>query len=173
MLEVLLLEHNPMDADLISNTLKHINPNVRVEWVHTPQAALDFVFCTGAYSTRTPEQAPKLILLDVTVSETQVVDLLKILKAYARTRVLPVVVLTETANNTAFFAEANSCIVKTINTEDYRCAIEIVGHYWLTMNKSIDKLIDNSTQDGQIRATLPSNDNKDSSEQSNTANAYG
>jgi two-component system, response regulator len=156
MQEVLLLEHNPIDAETIISVMKQVNPSIHVEWVRTSRAALDFVFSTGTYAARTQDQAPRLILLDVTFSRTEGLDLLNILKSYARTRVLPVVILTDTPNHTAFFAQANSCIVKTssaTDSEEYCRALELIGRYWLTMNKSVERLDDQSSVDESHEAT--------------------
>src|SRR5688572_27561638 len=104
MSEVLLLEHNPMEAEIIIDVLQQVNPDVHVEWVCNTRAALDFVFCTGSYACRNSDRPLKLILLDVTFSDIQGIELLGIMKSYAHTRILPIVVLTASRNHSTLFA---------------------------------------------------------------------
>jgi two-component system, response regulator len=81
MSDVLLLEHASTDAAFIMNVLKQVQPDVQIERVQDSQTVLDFVFCTGAYASHPAQNAPKLILLDVTHSVASGLEILRILKS--------------------------------------------------------------------------------------------
>src|SRR5687768_13192386 len=149
MIEVLLLEENSDDAEFIIHNLHEANPDVYVECVSETKDVLDFVFCTGKFASRTTQQAPKLLLLDITSSQEDGLALLRILKSYARTRLLPVVVLLDAPSNNILFKVANSCIIKTPNRAQLGRAIKIIGHYWLMVNSSVDNF---DMQDEQLNA---------------------
>src|SRR5690348_11683149 len=141
MREVLLLEHNPVDARLIINALQQISIDVCVEWVCSTRAALDYVSCTGTYASRNSEQSLRLILLDVAPTDIESMELLNMLKCYAETRILPIVVLVATRSHVPLFKQANSCIVKSSDPDQLQHTVEHLGRYWLTVNKSMDDLV--------------------------------
>jgi two-component system, response regulator len=141
MREVLLLEHNPIDARLIINALQQISIDICVEWVCSTRAALDYVSCTGTYASRSSDQSLKLILLDVAPSDMECIELLSMLKNYAETRILPIVVLVATRSHVPMFKQANSCIVKAADSDQLHDTVERLGRYWLTVNKSMDDLV--------------------------------
>lgn len=55
--------------------------------------ALDFLFCRGAYQQR-PQANPCLVLLDLKLPKIDGLSVLKAIRADARTRAIPVFVLT-------------------------------------------------------------------------------
>ena len=58
--EILLVEDNPTDAELALRALSKNNCANKLVWAKDGAEALDFVFCTGAYSGR-PMYPPKVI----------------------------------------------------------------------------------------------------------------
>jgi two-component system, response regulator len=144
MIEVLLLEHRSEDALLIVSTLRQISPDVHIEWVRDGRLITDFLFCTGVYSSRDPQRLPRIILLDMT-SPVIGLELLRTIKAYVRTRVVPVVVLINPGSDTTEFRGADFCIVKTHNREQFAHDVELVGRFWLNNNPT------GLSQNAQIR----------------------
>ncbi len=64
-IEILLVEDNPRDAELTIRALKKQNLANSLLAVSDGQAAIDFLFGTGPYEGRNLSQNPKLILLDL------------------------------------------------------------------------------------------------------------
>src|SRR5262245_13520930 len=62
--EILLVEDNPLDAELTMRGLKNQKLANKITWVKDGEEALDYVFKRGAYVSR-PEPGPRLILLDL------------------------------------------------------------------------------------------------------------
>jgi two-component system response regulator len=62
---ILLVEDNPDDEALTLRALKKNNIRNTVFVARDGAEALDFLFCTGAYADRDPNDLPQLILLDI------------------------------------------------------------------------------------------------------------
>jgi two-component system, response regulator len=133
--EVLLVEQNAEHAQFISQIVKQAHPGAYVEVVTDGREALDFLMGTGNYSHRAGCPLPKLVLLDMNISQIKGREVLQILRAYARTRTLPVVVFTDEPNNEDLIAGANSCIVKSSNTDEFAQSLELTAKYWLMVHR--------------------------------------
>src|ERR1700727_2269468 len=94
--DILLVEDSDADAEMIIRALRKggvVNKLVRV---HDGVEALEFVFREGAFGQRSGGQ-PKLILLDLKMPRLGGIDVLRRLKTDDRTKVIPVVMLTSSA----------------------------------------------------------------------------
>ena len=94
--DILLVEDNPNDAELVIRALRKGNLANHITWVKDGVEALEFIFRTGAYAGR-PEQNPKLILLDLKLPKVDGIEVLKRIKADERTKIIPVVMVTSSA----------------------------------------------------------------------------
>jgi two-component system, response regulator len=94
---ILLVEDYPDDELLILRALKknHIGNEVIV--VRDGAEALDYLFCTGAYVNRNPDNLPELILLDLRLPKVDGIEVLRRIRANERTRSLPVVIFTSSS----------------------------------------------------------------------------
>jgi len=103
------------------------------------EEALDFLFCRGAYSGRRMEHLPKVVLLDLKLPKINGLEVLKELKSDARTRPVPVVVMTSSREPRdlvrGYELGANSYIQKPIDFDEYQKIIRDLGHYWLRVNQ--------------------------------------
>ena len=63
--EVLLVEDNPQDAELTIRALKKHNLANRLFHVEDGAEALDFLFGRGKYEGRRRDVSPKVVLLDL------------------------------------------------------------------------------------------------------------
>jgi CheY-like chemotaxis protein/DNA-binding Xre family transcriptional regulator len=94
LVDVLLVEDNPDDVELTLRAFKKARFANQVEVVADGAAALDYVFCEGAYAGRKPEDHPQVILLDLDLPKVNGLEVLSRMKADKRTRDLPVIILT-------------------------------------------------------------------------------
>jgi len=94
---ILLIEDNPDDAKLVRLALQETHVLHQVVVVHDGAAALDYLFATGPYADRDPGALPALILLDLKLPKIDGLEVLRRLRAYTRTKLLPVVILTASA----------------------------------------------------------------------------
>ncbi len=136
--EILLVEDNPYDAEMTIRALrKHELANSLIH-LTDGQQALDFIFCTGIYETRREDQPPKIVLLDLKLTGMDGLEVLRQIRAFPRTRLLPVVILTSSQEDRdvleSYEFGANSFIVKPVDFEKFSETICNVGIYWLKIN---------------------------------------
>ncbi len=138
-IELLLVEDNPQDVELTLNALREHHLANRVHVARDGAEALDFVFCTGAYALRQPDNRPKLILLDLKLPKVSGLQVLERLKSDPRTRTIPTVVLTSSREDadikTAYNLGVNSYIVKPVDFAQLLDAARQLGLYWLLLNE--------------------------------------
>jgi two-component system response regulator len=139
-IEILLVEDNPDDVELTLLALRRHNLANHVEVVRDGAEALDFVFGTGPFAGRQLRDGPKVILLDLKLPKVDGLEVLRRLKADARTRMLPVVVLTSSQEERdiveSYQIGVNSYIVKPVDFAEFVEAMRQVGLYWLLVNQA-------------------------------------
>src|SRR6266542_2402119 len=91
---ILLVEDNPDDEALTLRALRKNNIGNEVIVVRDGTEALDFLFCTGVYADRDPNNMPEVTLLDLRLPKVDGLEVLRRIRADERTRLLPVVILT-------------------------------------------------------------------------------
>lgn len=136
--EILLVEDNPNDELLALHAFKKHNLANKVYVVRDGAEALEFVFCTGAYAER-PFENPRVILLDKKLPLVDGMDVLRQIRADPRTRLIPVVMLTSSAEDRdiieSYQLGVNSYIVKPVNFEQFSETARQLGYYWLRINQ--------------------------------------
>jgi CheY-like chemotaxis protein len=139
-LEILLVEDNADDAELAIRALKRRNLANHLVHVTDGQAALDFLFGTGAWEGREVHTQPRVVLLDLKLPKLDGIEVLRRVRADARTKLLPVVVLTSSREDRdiveSYQLGANSYIVKPVEFENFSEAVCNLGLYWLLLNES-------------------------------------
>jgi two-component system, response regulator len=136
--EILLVEDSDADAELILRALRKGSIVNRVVRVRDGVEALEFVFREGAFKDRSGEQL-RLILLDLKMPRLSGLDVLRRLKADAVARLIPVVVLTSSAEEQdvteSYKLGVNSYLVKPVAFADFTAVIGHTGLYWAVMNR--------------------------------------
>jgi two-component system response regulator len=139
--DILLVEDDPADAELAMRALRKGNLANHVTWVKDGAEALEFIFRTGAYSGRS-DRNPRLILLDLKLPKVDGLEVLKRIKEDERTRVIPVVMVTSSAEGRdiveSYKLGANSYVVKPVEFEKFSDTVSKAGFYWMLVNKLPD-----------------------------------
>jgi len=136
--EIVLVEDNPDDAALTIRALRKHNLANRLIHLKDGAEALDFIFGTGEYQGRNTNNVPKVILLDLKMPKVNGMEVLQKVKANSTTKMIPVVVLTSSAEDPdiklCYEYGANSYIVKPVEFENFTQKISELGMYWAVLN---------------------------------------
>lgn len=137
--KILLVEDSPLDAELTIRALKDGKLANTVEWVKDGQQALDYLFQEGAYIERAGA-LPQLVLLDLKMPRVSGIEVLRVIKADARTRMIPVVVMTSSQEEKdiaeSYDLGVNSYVVKPVDFIAMTNLARQAGYYWLAINQS-------------------------------------
>jgi len=137
--EILLVEDNPNDAELAIRALKKNKIANNVEHVIDGEIALDFLLARNEYSDRNINDVPRLILLDLKLPKVDGLEVLRVIKANPITKVIPVVVLTSSKEEKdlieSYNLGVNSYIVKPVDFDKFIEAVRELGMYWLILNQ--------------------------------------
>jgi len=138
--EILLVEDNPSDVKLALHAFKTNNLANRVHVVRDGAEALEFIFATDRYSGRDLANGPKVILLDLKLPLVDGIEVLRRIKADARTQRTPVVIMTSSTEERdlikSYELGVNSYIVKPVDFDQFTDAVRQLGYYWLLLNKT-------------------------------------
>ncbi|HTM39261.1 MAG TPA: response regulator [Terriglobales bacterium] len=136
---ILLVEDNPDHEALTIRALKkaHVMNDIMV--AHDGAEALELLFGVEGDSGRRPIPTPQLILLDLKLPKVDGLEVLRRLRETARTRLIPVVVLTSSDEEgdvvTSYKLGANSYVCKPVDFVQFMEATKQLGLYWLVLNE--------------------------------------
>ena len=137
---ILIVEDNPDDEALTLRALKKNNIGNRLVVVRDGVEALDFLFCTGSYAERDPQDVPQAILLDLKLPKIDGLEVLKRIRADKRTSLLPVIILTSSKEEqdrlNGYSLGANSYVQKPVDFDQFIGAVRQLGLYWLVLNEA-------------------------------------
>ena len=137
--EILLVEDNPNDAELTLRALKKTRVANEIHVVRDGAEALEFLFGEGAYALRAGSALPRVVLLDLKLPKVDGLEVLRRIKGEERTKLVPVIVLTSSREESDLVASyrlgANSYIVKPVESEAFFKAVNDIGLYWLLLNE--------------------------------------
>ena len=152
--EILLVEDNPDDVELTLHALRKEKLANNIHVARDGEEALEFLFGNGAHDNRSLERPPKLILMDLKLPKVDGIEVLKRLKADARTRNTPVVILTSSKEErdliNGYSLGANSYIQKPVDFDQFREIVKTVGLYWLLINQPVPDKAAFPTEPGPV-----------------------
>jgi two-component system, response regulator len=138
-IEIILVEDNLDDAALVIRALKKNNLANKLIHLKDGAEALDFIFGKLADESAATK-GPKVILLDLKMPKVNGMEVLEKVKSDQRTKTIPVVVLTSSAEDPdikrCYDLGANSYIVKPVEFDNFSKAVADLGCYWLLLNHS-------------------------------------
>ena len=136
--DLLLVEDNPEDLEMTLRVLHKANLANRIQVCRDGAEALEFIFCEGQHSERRITEFPRVILLDLKLPKVDGLEVLKRIKSDPRTKMIPIVVLTSSKEQSdvveSYKFGVNSYIVKPVNFERFASAVAELGMYWLLLN---------------------------------------
>lgn len=138
---IFLVEDNSDDEALMLRALRKNHIANEIVVARDGIEALDYLFATGEHVSRNVRDQPQLILLDLKLPKLDGLEVLKRLRSDDRTRYIPVVVLTTSAEQRdiveSYQLGANSYVQKPIDFNEFIEATRQLGTYWLLLNHTI------------------------------------
>lgn len=129
---IMLVEDNPDDIELTLRALKKSNILNEVIVARDGLEALDLLL--GEKNI-----IPQIILLDLKLPKIDGLELLKRIRSDERSRLLPVVILTSSREESdlinGYKLGANSYIRKPVDFNQFAEAVKNLGLYWLILNE--------------------------------------
>ena len=139
-IEILLVEDNMNDAEITIRALRKRKVANVITHLTDGAQALDFLFGTGQYEGRDLGLKPKVILLDIKMPKIDGIEVLQRVKADAKTKMIPIVMLTSSKEHPdidrCYALGANSYIVKPVGFENLVESVAALGLYWVLLNES-------------------------------------
>jgi len=138
-MEILLVEDNPADVELTLRALKKHNLTNKVRVVNDGAQALDYLFGTGAFTGQKNSPPPKIVFLDLKLPKVDGREVLRRMKSDDRTRLIPVVVLTSSKEESdiveTYKLGVNSYVVKPLDFNKFVETVSELGLYWVLLNQ--------------------------------------
>ncbi|MBI5568857.1 MAG: response regulator [Desulfomonile tiedjei] len=136
---ILLVEDNPDDEALTIRSLRKGNIANEVVVARDGAEALKYLFPEEPLPGGQNQAMPELVLLDLKLPKVNGLEVLKLIRADDRTRLLPVVVLTSSDEEPdlieSYKLGANSYVRKPVEFHEFADAVRQVGLYWLVLNQ--------------------------------------
>jgi CheY-like chemotaxis protein len=136
---ILLVEDNADDELLTLRALKQNNIKNEVVVARDGVQALEYLLGDGNTGGLSHAHLPEVVLLDLKLPKLDGLELLRRLRADARTKLLPVVILTssneERDRMMGYNLGANSYVRKPVDFEQFAETVRQLGLYWLVLNE--------------------------------------
>ena len=136
--QILLVEDNASDEKLTLLAFKNCGVTNEIIVARDGAAALEFLFGTGEHAGRDTSVLPSVVLLDLNLPKIDGLEVLRRIRADDRTKLLPVVVLTSSAEEDdvikSYSLGANAYVRKPVDFGEFAKAATTVGLFWLLLN---------------------------------------
>lgn len=136
---ILLVEDNPDDVELTLRALKGSNIVNKVDVVQDGEEALEYLFCTDRYASRSKDDLPAVVLLDLKLPKIDGFEVLRRIRINEITKLLPVVILTSSKEEkdmvNGYKLGCNSYVRKPVDFVQFSEAARQLGLYWLVLNE--------------------------------------
>lgn len=133
-IEILLIEDDPDDAELTIHALKKHNLVNHLYHIDDGEKALDYLYRAG-------NEMPKLILLDLRMPRVDGIQILKKLKSDPDKKHIPVVAMISSRDGRQYVeshhVRADAYIVKPVDFKKFFGAIADVGLTWKIINTPV------------------------------------
>jgi len=148
---ILLVEDNPAHAEMVIRNFEDHRIVNKIYHVLDGEAALDFLYHRGSFTTLESSPRPHVILLDLRLPKISGLQILQEIKKDEALLSIPVVILTTSEAERdlamAYESHANSYLVKPVDFAKFSQLIHDLGLYWLAWNRQPwEKLRENAAE---------------------------
>jgi two-component system response regulator len=138
--DVILVEDNPDDEALTLRALEKANIANNVIVARDGAEALEVIF----NRCRPGLAYPALVLLDLKLPKVDGLEVLRRIRADERTELLPVVILTSSAEQEDIIGGykngANGYVRKPVSFAEFVDAVNALGMFWLLLNEPVPRI---------------------------------
>ena len=135
---ILLAEDSAADAELTLEALGEYNLANRVDLVRDGTEVLDYLYRRGRHAERA-NGLPIVLFLDLKMPKMDGLEVLRTLKADSALRMLPVVMLTSSREESDLVERyrlgVNAYVVKPVDFGQFSDAIRKLGMFWALLNQ--------------------------------------
>lgn len=139
--DVLLVEDSEDDVELTLRAFSRYDPDRKIVVVRDGEEAIEYLLGEGRYADG-ERVLPSLVLLDLNLPKLSGLDVLMRIRSTEKTKLLPVVVLSTSADRSdlesSYESGANSYIRKPVDYKDFEELVNRVCRYWLELNMGPD-----------------------------------
>jgi two-component system response regulator len=136
---ILLVEDNLSDEKLALVAFRRSGFASDIVVVRDGAEALDYLHGTGRFQGRDARVLPSLVLLDLKLPRIDGLEVLRRIRGDARTRVLPVVVLTASREQQdvemSYALGANAYVRKPVDFTEFAETAKTLSRFWLELNE--------------------------------------
>ncbi len=136
---LLLVENNLEDEAICLRGLREHAEADQVVVARDGAEALDYLFATGKHAGRVPSGPPVAVLLSLDLPQASGLEVLRRVRANARTRFIPIVLVTSSHavedRNEGYRSGCNSFVRKPVAAAVFQAAVSQLGMYWLLLNE--------------------------------------
>lgn len=137
---IMVVEDNDDDLELTLRAFKRNHVLNEIVTARDGVEALDYLFGTGGHAGRDLSVMPDVVLLDLKMPKVGGLEVLRRIREDARTRYLPVVVLTSSDEEKDMIQSyeygVNSYIRKPVDFEQFTDAVRQLSLYWMVLNQA-------------------------------------
>ncbi len=138
---ILLVEDNTNEQLLTNRAIEHIGIDCTIITVKDGKEAIDYLLGRGSFTGRDVTDMPKIILMDLKMPTIDGLEALKQIRAQKQLKLLPVVVLTSSSEESdiinSYKNGASSYIRKPVDFDHFKEMISQIVTYWLTLNETV------------------------------------
>ena len=135
---ILMVEDDPKDVELTLMALEDYKLANEVVVARDGEEALDYLYCRGKFTTRTPDN-PAVLLLDLKLPKVDGLEVLQQIRSDEKLRMIPVVVLTSSHEERDMVASyklgVNAYVVKPVDFHEFINAVKELGIFWAVINQ--------------------------------------
>lgn len=135
---ILIVEDDPKDVELTLTALEDHKLANEVVVARDGEEALDYLYRRGNFKLRTGDN-PAVMLLDLKLPKIDGLEVLRQVRADAKLKTLPVVVLTSSREErdlvTSYALGVNAYVVKPVDFHEFVNAVKELGIFWAIINQ--------------------------------------
>ena len=136
---ILVVEDSPTDEALLVRALNKSGITNPVVTVRDGLEAIQYLFATGRYEFRNPEELPAVVLVDLNLPKLDGLEVLRRMRADYRTKVVPVAIFTSSVEEqdliNGYSLGANSYVRKPIEFSKFAKVVSQLVSYWVELNE--------------------------------------